>query len=470
MESSLTSIEWLQHLAVSKKAVISSRRSDSISEDKHELNEKNRIQQLQTARGKPVKHPSKCSSSSTGTTATNSSITISDSNTVYSPDNTVDLSEGGPIKGKPPYSYAVLIVQAINSTEDKQMTLSDIYTWIQDRFPYYKDIGSGWKNSIRHNLSLNKTFRKVPRSKDNPGKGAFWRVDPNPHEAPSPSVNGEELPGLATIDVSNPHITFGAGIDDSYVTKLNPTSLTKKKKRASRSGSESRGSPYAFRDSFVDHSHLATAPIPSLGDHSPNEQPHLLHNENEDTDMIRQFNFMESAPNPFGHFLHDGDEVSTALLVENEVVDDLGSYGRTVELETEEFAGPRPSVELTNGLSELVLSGNPSSVETASLISPSSECGTKYAYVNESVGGYPSSVYGSALAQEPQTGVLMLNDRDPGPSPSNSSTNAKSASQPAQGAVTSSYILSCVCDESSQQEAKHSSCDDEEEFDWTSIL
>lgn len=47
--------------------------------------------------------------------------------------------------GKPPYSYANLITFAINSSIKKKMTLSEIYNWICDNFPYYKEAGSGWK-------------------------------------------------------------------------------------------------------------------------------------------------------------------------------------------------------------------------------------------------------------------------------------------------------------------------------------
>ncbi|XP_043945430.1 forkhead box protein K1 isoform X2 [Protopterus annectens] len=87
--------------------------------------------------------------------------------------------EGGSPKddSKPPYSYAQLIVQAISSAPDRQLTLSGIYAHITKHYPYYRTADKGWQNSIRHNLSLNRYFIKVPRSQEEPGKGSFWRID-----------------------------------------------------------------------------------------------------------------------------------------------------------------------------------------------------------------------------------------------------------------------------------------------------
>ncbi|XP_034947545.1 forkhead box protein F1-like [Chelonus insularis] len=79
---------------------------------------------------------------------------------------------------KPPYSYIALIVMAIQSSPDKRLTLSEIYTFLQQRFQFFRGAYQGWKNSVRHNLSLNECFIKLPKGLGRPGKGHYWTIDP----------------------------------------------------------------------------------------------------------------------------------------------------------------------------------------------------------------------------------------------------------------------------------------------------
>ncbi|GFO30662.1 forkhead box q2-like protein [Plakobranchus ocellatus] len=77
---------------------------------------------------------------------------------------------------KPSHSYIGLIAMAILSSKEKKLVLSDIYQWILDNYPYFRSRGPGWRNSIRHNLSLNDCFIKSGRSAN--GKGHYWAVHP----------------------------------------------------------------------------------------------------------------------------------------------------------------------------------------------------------------------------------------------------------------------------------------------------
>lgn len=79
-------------------------------------------------------------------------------------------------------SYADLITQAIASVPEKRLTLSQIYEWMVQNVPYFKDKGdsnssAGWKNSIRHNLSLHNRFMRVQN--EGTGKSSWWMINPD---------------------------------------------------------------------------------------------------------------------------------------------------------------------------------------------------------------------------------------------------------------------------------------------------
>lgn len=81
-----------------------------------------------------------------------------------------------PEEPKPQHSYIGLIAMAILSVPERKLVLSEIYSYILEHYAYFRTRGPGWRNSIRHNLSLNDCFVKAGRSAN--GKGHYWAIHP----------------------------------------------------------------------------------------------------------------------------------------------------------------------------------------------------------------------------------------------------------------------------------------------------
>uniref|UniRef100_A0A8C5NCQ4 Forkhead box protein N3 n=1 Tax=Gouania willdenowi TaxID=441366 RepID=A0A8C5NCQ4_GOUWI len=126
---------------------------------------------------------------------------LGDAHSVY------DLAAGA--NRKPPYSFSCLIFMAIEDAPNKRLPVKDIYGWILEHFPYFASAPTGWKNSVRHNLSLNKCFKKVDKDRSQSiGKGSLWSIDPeyrhNLIQALKKTPYHPFSPSLATPSTSPP--------------------------------------------------------------------------------------------------------------------------------------------------------------------------------------------------------------------------------------------------------------------------
>ncbi|XP_072259945.1 forkhead box protein J1 [Pyxicephalus adspersus] len=166
LDDSLTSLQWLQEFSIINANV---GKTNSSSGDSHGY------RQLPGS-GAPCS-PLAADPACLGMPHTPSKPTSSStSRAALPPMEEIDYKTNPHVK--PPYSYATLICMAMQASKKTKITLSAIYKWITDNFCYFRHADPTWQNSIRHNLSLNKCFIKVPREKDEPGKGGFWKIDP----------------------------------------------------------------------------------------------------------------------------------------------------------------------------------------------------------------------------------------------------------------------------------------------------
>ena len=78
---------------------------------------------------------------------------------------------------RPKYSYFTMISMAIQHQEDQKATIQDIYKFIRDSFPYYRDFpDSNWQNGVRYTLSTNDCFVKVKRNDARKHLSSYWII------------------------------------------------------------------------------------------------------------------------------------------------------------------------------------------------------------------------------------------------------------------------------------------------------
>lgn len=116
---------------------------------------------------------------------------------------------------RPPHSYIALISMAILSKPERKILLNEIYDWVIQNFPYYQyRTDKSWRNSIRHNLSLNECFIKVGKAGN--GRGYYW------------SIHGANMVDFKKGDFRRRQARLRAKHDKSSSSKSSENSKSKK--------------------------------------------------------------------------------------------------------------------------------------------------------------------------------------------------------------------------------------------------
>ena len=73
-------------------------------------------------------------------------------------------------------SYTEMIATILLSDASTAKALQDIYMLMERKYPFLEQRGHSWKNSVRHTLSFNECFLKIPR--EDSGQRCNWTIHP----------------------------------------------------------------------------------------------------------------------------------------------------------------------------------------------------------------------------------------------------------------------------------------------------
>ncbi|XP_046983925.1 uncharacterized protein LOC124553956 isoform X1 [Schistocerca americana] len=77
-----------------------------------------------------------------------------------------------------PTCYVEIIAKAILRSPERRATLSEIYAFVMNHFPYFVCSKKGWHNAIASNLWFSKYFMKVALGGSNGKYSNYWMLDP----------------------------------------------------------------------------------------------------------------------------------------------------------------------------------------------------------------------------------------------------------------------------------------------------
>jgi hypothetical protein len=254
---------------------------------------------------------------------------------------------------KPPYSYVTLIGMAIKNSPLKRLTLSEIYEFICKKFPYYEKNKKGWQNSIRHNLSLNECFIKLPRdnttnttnlnanssSSNSDRKGCYWTIDPNCYEMFSDNLINYKR---RRRGIKKQFANVIANSNKQSIINTSPPATTNKNKQTIMESPHSTLSSPSSQQSSPSSSSSSSSST-SISNYSNNTTPNINNNE--------IFLNINSNPTPANPSTYTTDQQSLPLLQLNSVLDRLANLKNHAQLMTTlPYLNMKPFVEVTSFL------------------------------------------------------------------------------------------------------------------------